>query len=452
MLNFRVHIILFSLGLTAGLLSFPLQAMFTIGAEDVADGKGKESVKTTQVSPSLPVAASSAAAVPILPVIASSAATTSRAEKNVSALLPSEAHQHVAAAGALFPRQMNPSGVFAVPPEGGDNLPIYQGEQLAVGAGNDDDNDNQPHPPALQCALEDVFHGQSLLDLLVRDTIPPDVRVVMSGSEFAELQSGITYLVLSRIGAPLGDRKIGLCDFVTGSAIQKCFIDPASYKEAQRRIAICRGACKANAPQPLNLEGFGLSFLPGKFGKLKGLTDLNLARNPTLLSFERLSLLTSLTRLNLFETGLASLTPLKPLINLRELGLGNNFLGSVEGIEGFVLLEVLDISHNKVPKLDPLAPLKALKILSVEGNPLTVIGTLKNLPLTTLNVGSRDEMVPFKDDLEALLAKGCNIIYKGKDEDPLLKAVTDDLKSLGSEVKTWIGTVNATLNQWWNQI
>ena len=89
-------------------------------------------------------------------------------------------------------------------------------------------------------------------------------------------------------------------------------------------------------------------------------------------SFEPLRNLTSLETLNLNYTSINDLSPLTPLVNLRDLELANNTrITDISSLKHLQRLERLILGRKNVTDFTPLTELKNLKPLDMEGTPVT---------------------------------------------------------------------------------
>jgi Leucine-rich repeat (LRR) protein len=127
---------------------------------------------------------------------------------------------------------------------------------------------------------------------------------------------------------------------------------------------------------------------------LKGLTRLTslyLAGNTGIASLEPLKEMTNLTALNLGRhPGITSLEPLKGLTNLNSLNLGPNAgITSLEPLKGLTNLSELEVSNTSITSLEPLKGLTNLHKLGLAADTrITSLEPLRGLTkLTALNLG-----------------------------------------------------------------
>jgi Leucine Rich repeats (2 copies) len=98
--------------------------------------------------------------------------------------------------------------------------------------------------------------------------------------------------------------------------------------------------------------------------------------------------LVQVTELNLSETAIVDLDPLRALINLRSLSLGETQIDDLLPIKDLVNLENLSVDESLVSDLGPIRGLNNLRELHVSGTNITEVEPLRNLSnLQILNVG-----------------------------------------------------------------
>jgi hypothetical protein len=116
---------------------------------------------------------------------------------------------------------------------------------------------------------------------------------------------------------------------------------------------------------------------------LKGLTalqSLNLGNSKQVANLEPLKGLTALQTLNLYGTNVDNLEPLKGLTALQSLNLGNSKqVANLEPLKGLTALQTLNLTGTGVANLEPLKGLTALQSLDLTGTGVANLEPLKGL-------------------------------------------------------------------------
>lgn len=137
----------------------------------------------------------------------------------------------------------------------------------------------------------------------------------------------------------------------------------------------------------LDLSDTGVSNIE-PLRELKNLTTLNL-RGTGVTSIDPLRELKNLTRLDLSGTDVEDVEPLRELKNLTEFFVTNTQVRSIESLTDLKNLTNLDLRGNKVSDIKPLRELKNLTSLNLDGTGVGNIEPLRELKnLTFLDLGS----------------------------------------------------------------
>ena len=132
--------------------------------------------------------------------------------------------------------------------------------------------------------------------------------------------------------------------------------------------------------------------------KIMSIKELDLSKRYDILQLEALTKLTSLHSLNVSQTMVNDLYPIRNLIDLQDLNISNTQVNQLDALVYSMSLQKLDISNTKVYSLDPLSNLSKLRILDISNTHIDDIHPLANLTdLTDLKMNN--SMV---DDLDAL--------------------------------------------------
>jgi Leucine-rich repeat (LRR) protein len=96
-------------------------------------------------------------------------------------------------------------------------------------------------------------------------------------------------------------------------------------------------------------------------------------------NLEPLKALTALQQLDLYKTQVADLEPLQALTALQQLDLSNTRVANLEPLEGLTGLQQLYLSNTRVANLEPLKQLTALQQLYLASTRVANLGPLKQL-------------------------------------------------------------------------
>jgi internalin A len=91
------------------------------------------------------------------------------------------------------------------------------------------------------------------------------------------------------------------------------------------------------------------------------------------------SKISSLTELNLSESGISDLKPLSGLTKLTSLSLYNNKISDLQPLSGLTKLIDLNLNINKISNVKPLARLSQLKTLYLQNNQISDTRPLSKL-------------------------------------------------------------------------
>ncbi len=150
--------------------------------------------------------------------------------------------------------------------------------------------------------------------------------------------------------------------------------------------------------EPESLELWGPWTSIAGLGTLVNLKELDL-KNTRVSDLTPLKGLPNLKKLELQFSKVTDLTPLKGLPNLRFLALGNTKVSDLTPLKGMPNLQCLYLQNTKVTDLTPLKGLAELRILNLENTNVTDLTPLKGLPvLMQLNLRNTNvtDLTPLK--------------------------------------------------------
>ncbi|XP_020708879.2 leucine-rich repeat-containing protein 49 isoform X2 [Athalia rosae] len=160
------------------------------------------------------------------------------------------------------------------------------------------------------------------------------------------------------------DAEVGGCDVVT---LQQA-------EEGRTVVATRSPSQREKNPDRICLDRRGLTSFPNIVGETR-LRLLSLQHNLlTKVDGDRLTQLTKLVFLDLYDNQIERICNLDPLENLRVLLIGKNRIRKIEGLERLNKLEVLDLHGNQIVQVSGLGELVSLKVLNLAGNNIKNIG------------------------------------------------------------------------------
>lgn len=123
---------------------------------------------------------------------------------------------------------------------------------------------------------------------------------------------------------------------------------------------------------------------------LRELRSLRLSGN-RIADISALTALSQLERLDLTGNRITDISPISALVGLRELELSGNYITGLEPLARLTGLECLRMWHNRVRSAAPLAGLAGLRELELSGNHIADVSPLANLTgLVTLELGANE--------------------------------------------------------------
>ena len=118
-------------------------------------------------------------------------------------------------------------------------------------------------------------------------------------------------------------------------------------------------------------------------GLVSGLTGLD-AERAGIVSLVGIQNLTSMTRLNLFDTSITDISALSGLTSLTYLSLWFNSISDISALSGLTSLTTLNLIGNSISDISTLSGLTSLTLLLLGDNPISDISQLSGLTSLTL--------------------------------------------------------------------